>query len=52
MWLTNDLYSKVREAAQQYEVSVSTLVLTACLAYLETHGIKLDTSATEGRSDV
>jgi hypothetical protein len=51
MWLTKDLYSEVREAAQRCEVSVSTLVLTACLAYLEMNGIQLDTSATEGRSD-
>ncbi|MFO1155203.1 MAG: hypothetical protein U1E42_16300 [Rhodospirillales bacterium] len=51
MWLTKDLYYEVREAAQRCQVSVSTLVLTACLVYLETNRIKLDTSAIDGRSD-
>jgi hypothetical protein len=52
MWLDSALYAEAKEAAQRCEVSVSTLVLTACLAYLEAHGIELDTSPTEGRSDV
>jgi hypothetical protein len=42
MWLNKDLYTEVREAARRCEVSVSTLVLTACLAYLETYGIELE----------
>ncbi len=42
MWLDSALYAEAKEAAQRCEVSVSTLVLTACLAYLEVHGIELE----------
>ena len=44
MWLHPALWAEVRKVAVRHNVSVGTVVLTACLAYLEAHGIKL----TEG----
>jgi hypothetical protein len=42
IWLDKDLYVEVRDSAQRCGVSISTFVLTACLAYLEAQGVKLD----------
>ena len=42
MWLDPTLYAEAKEVARRCDVSVSTLILTACLAYLETHGIELE----------
>lgn len=42
MWLDRTLYNEVKEAADNNEVSISTVVLTACLDFLAAHGIVLD----------
>ncbi len=41
MWLDPALWTEVRKVAIDHNVSVGTVVLTACLAYLEAHGIEL-----------
>jgi hypothetical protein len=42
MWLDRALLAQVREIARRRSVPMATVVLTACLAYLEAHGIELD----------
>jgi hypothetical protein len=42
MWLDPALFAEVKRTAQRYDVAVATVVLTACLTYLEAHGVKLD----------
>jgi hypothetical protein len=42
MWLDPALFTEVKQTAQRYDVAVATFVLTACLGYLEAHGVKLD----------
>ena len=42
MWLDRTLYNEVKEAADNNEVSISTIVLTACLDFLAANGIVLD----------
>lgn len=40
-WITADLYEEMREAAYERNIPVTYLFVTACLQYLESHGIKL-----------
>lgn len=42
MWLDPALYLDVKETARRYDVSIATIVLTACLAYLKAHGVELN----------
>jgi hypothetical protein len=42
MWLDRALYNAVKEVAATNEVSISTVVLTACLEFLAANGIVLD----------
>ena len=41
MWFEPKLLSEIKEMANRRNVSNATFVLTACLAYLKTHGIDL-----------
>lgn len=41
MWFEPSLLEEVRVVASQRNVSMATVVLTACLAYLEARGIEL-----------
>lgn len=42
MWFDPALFAEIREVARRRNVSMATVVLTACLAYLEDHSIELD----------
>lgn len=42
MWLDRELYNQVKEVASIQEVSISTVVLTACLEFLAARGIVLN----------
>jgi len=41
MWLDKALMEEVRVIAERRNVSMATVVLTACLTYLEAHSIEL-----------
>jgi hypothetical protein len=41
MWFHPELLAEVREVANRHDVSHATVVLTACLEYLQARGIEL-----------
>ncbi len=41
MWFESSLIEEIRAVAEHRNVSMATVVLTACLAYLEAHDIEL-----------